>query len=351
MTRTTRPLTAALLAALAIPAAALAQPPAALPPVPQPVAVGLSEPPPPPPGVTSHGTVYAHDEKTCGDLLIDGEYLLLAPRRPGQTYAVVGTNPFWGPVGTIKSVDGGYDSGLRVGAGWRFADGGWDVMGRYAYFHSSADDVATRPAGGQVFATLTHPSTVVEVGGAYAQSSVNFNVFDLEIGKRFELGESANARVFAGPRYANVDQALNVTYAGGDVVTDRVHRCTCFDGAGLRAGGEANWRFLDHLGLYLRGSASLLTGRFHSCKFEEANGFPIVDVAERYTRVVPMVDMGVGLSFQKGNWRVSAGYEFINWFNMVDASDFVDDAHPAKLIRSVGNLGFDGVVFRAELSF
>jgi hypothetical protein len=157
--------------------------------------------------------------------------------------------------------------------------------------------------------------------------------------------------VFAGPRYANVDQSLNVTYAGGDVLTDRVHRCTCFDGGGVRAGGETHWKVLDHLGLYLRGSASLLTGRFHSCKFEEANGFTVVDVAERYTRVVPMVDMGVGLSFEKGNWRLSAGYEFMTWYNMVDASDFIDDAHPAKLIRSVGNLGFDGVVFRAEMSF
>jgi hypothetical protein len=94
-----------------------------------------------------------------------------------------------------------------------------------------------------------------------------------------------------------------------------------------------------------------LTGRFHSCKFEEANGRTILDVTEKYTRVVPMVDMGVGLSFEKGGWRLSAGYEFMTWYNMVDASDFVDDAHPAKLIRSVGNLGFDGVVFRAELSF
>jgi hypothetical protein len=350
MTRTTRPLVV-LFAALVIPGALLAQAPSALPPVPQPVAVGLQPPPPPPLEATSHRTVFVHEEKKCGDLLIDGEYLLLAARRPAQTYAIVGTNPFWGPVGTIKSVDGGYDSGLRVGAGWRFADGEWDVMGRYAYFHSSADNVATRPAGGTVFATLTHPSTVVEVGGAYAQSSVNFNVFDLEIGKRFELGEGLNLRLFAGPRYANVDQALNVTYAGGDVVSDRVERCTCFDGGGVRAGGETHWKFLDHLGLYLRGSASMLTGRFRVCRYEEANGFPIVDVGERYTRVVPMVDLGVGLSFEKGGWRVSAGYEFMTWYNMVDASDFIDDAHPAKLIRSAGNLGFDGVVFRAELSF
>src|SRR5262249_40039960 len=104
-------------------------------------------------------------------------------------------------------------------------------------------------------------------------------------------------------------------------------------------------------GLYLRGSASLLTGRFRLRNTETANGFPIVDVSERFTRVVPMLDMGVGLCFQKGGWRVSLGYEFLNWFNMVDGSDFVDDAHPAKLARPVGNLGFDGVVILTELSF
>jgi hypothetical protein len=45
---------------------------------------------------------------------------------------------------------------------------------------------------------------------------------------------------------------------------------------------------------------------------------------------------------------MSVGYEFSNWFGMLDALDFVDDAHPAKVGRRHGDLGFDGVVFRAE---
>jgi hypothetical protein len=343
MTRSVRILGMAWLVGVAL-GTSFAQPPTSLPP---PVNVSLIEPPPPPPELITYTT----DTQKIGDLLTDGEYLLLAPRRPAQTFAIVGSNPNWGPIGIIRSVDGNYDSGFRVGAGWRFVEEECDVMARYTYYHTAADDIAGAPPGGKVFATLTHPSTVMEVQSAVARNSVNFNLFDLEIGRRFDLGETLDLRVFAGPRYANVDQKLTVQYAGGDVITDDVHHCLCFDGAGLRAGGETHWRILQHLGVYLRGSASLLTGRFCALRTETANGFAIVDISENYTRVIPMFDLGVGLSFQKGNWRVSAGYEFMNWFNMVDGTDFVDDAHPAKLIRPVGSLGFDGVVFRAEVSF
>ncbi len=368
----------AWLVVLAIAGSSLAQtatPPSSLPPVPQPVALGSNVPHPPPtaqlpsgdplgPASTPeshesgipgepihHRTVYIQREKHGSDWLFEGEYLLLAARRGGQTYAIVGTNPNWGPVGSIQSVDGHYDSGLRVAVGYRFADE-LEVFARYSYFRSTADGVAPAPDGGTVFATLTHPSTIVLVDGASASSSLNFNVFDFEVGKRFELGEKLQVRVFAGPRYANLDQRLTATYQGGDVAKDVVTRQLDFEGGGLRAGAESQWKLLDHLGLYLRGSASMLTGQFTARASEIANDeFVIVDVTERYTRVVPIMDLGLGLSFQKGNFRISGGYEFITWFNMVEFSDFVDDAHPGKRIRSVGNLGFDGIVFRAEWSF
>ena len=61
--------------------------------------------------------------------------------------------------------------------------------------------------------------------------------------------------------------------------------------------------------------------------------------------------MGLGLLYQSGGWKLSVGYEFSTWFDMVDSIDFVDDAHPAKMGRKTGNLSFDGVVFRSELAF
>src|SRR5262245_7838654 len=83
------------------------------------------------------------------DILVEADYLLLAPRRAWQTYAIVGLNPFWGPIGVVKSLDGNYDSGFRVGAGFRFADD-WEALLRYTYFHSAAEDAVSRPPQGSV---------------------------------------------------------------------------------------------------------------------------------------------------------------------------------------------------------
>ena len=95
----------------------------------------------------------------------------------------------------------------------------------------------------------------------------------------------------------------------------------------------------------------MMTGRFRSGLSEVSNGLPIVNVSERFNKVVPTLDLGLGLSYQSGWLRLSVGYEFHNWFGVVEGFDFVDDAHPAKMARRSGDLGFDGVFFRAEMVF
>ena len=256
-----------------------------------------------------------------------------------------------GPVGDIKSVDGGYHSGFRLGTAYRFPGEEVEVAFRYTFLHTDDDAGVSQPANQVLFATETHPGLVVQVQAASARSAVNLNVFDLEIAKRFEISESLAGRVFAGPRFASIDQKSDIVYTGGDVNQDAVRRRLYFNGGGARLGGEAQWKFWDHLGTYFRGSASLMTGRFRSDYSEVANNVAVVGVSEKFNRVIPNMEMGLGLQYQKGSWRVSVGYEFINYFGMAEQVDFVDDANPAKIGRRTGNLSFDGIVFRSEYSF
>lgn len=288
-----------------------------------------------------------------GPFFFDGEFFLLAPRRRGQDYALVGSAPLGTPIGTIRSVEGDYDPGFRIGAGYRFPEEGWQVFGRYTYWHSAANDrVQAAGPGQRVFATLTHPAFVVEVGSASASNSINMNVFDVELARRFEMGERAQMRLFAGPRFANLDQRFTANYAGVDVVTSTVNRKVTFDGGGLRLGGQANFEVFQHIGLYLRGSTGLMTGRVRSSLGEVSNGAIVVNAVDRFNRIVPTADLGIGLSYELGGWlRLSAGYEFNNWFGVVERFDFVDDAHVAKMARRADDLGFDGVFFRCELTF
>lgn len=291
-------------------------------------------------------------ESKSGLWVLDGEYLLMAARQSNQQYAVLGTSPVLGPVGSIKSVDdSGYHSGFRLGSSYRFPGEDVEVAFRYTFLHAADNSGAGAPPGQVLFATETHPGLVVQVQSANARDSVNLNVLDLEIAQRFDISESMIGRVFAGPRFASIDQKSDITYAGGDANRDDVRRRLFFNGGGVRAGGEVQWKFWDHMGTYFRGSGSMMAGRFRSEYSETANNVAVVGVNEKFNRVIPNVEMGLGLQYQTGSLRLSVGYEFITYFGMVDNVDFVDDANPAKIGRKTGNLSLDGIVFRSEYAF
>ena len=303
-----------------------------------------------------HSPAEGHKDPKPGAWLVDADYLLMTSRGSGREYAIAGTNPVLGPIGAIKTIGtGNYNSGFRLGAGYRFPGEGVEVMFRYTFLHNANTDDVGRSADQLLFATETHPGLIVQVNSASAKSTVNLNLFDVELGKRFDLSESTTARLFAGPRFANIDQKFNALYQGGDVSgtanRDDVRRRLFFDGGGVRAGGEVQWKFFDQIGTYFRGAGSLMAGRYRSDLTETSSNSPIVNVSEKFTRVVPNLEMGLGLMYETGHWRLSLGYEFSTWFDMAEGLDFVSDAHPAKLGSKTGNLSFDGVVFRSELSF
>ncbi|MGL4554724.1 MAG: Lpg1974 family pore-forming outer membrane protein [Gemmataceae bacterium] len=327
-----------------------AKPDADLPALPE-VKLPESRPPAERPAGREEAAFFEKPEKAePGAFLLEGEFFLWAPRRRAQDYAILGTNPNFAPLGTVKTLEGGYDPGLRIGAGYRFASG-VEATGVYTHWHTSADEFLTATAPEKLFPTLTHPVFVSEATTARANNNVNMNVFDVELARRFEIGEGTKVRAFFGPRFANLDQSFTATYEGAVVASDTVRRKLTFDGGGMRVGGAADFRVLDSIGLFLRGSAGLMTGRLRSTLEETADSQPIVNVVERFNKVVPTADLGIGLSYNAGGMKMSFGYEFHNWFGVVEGIDFVDDMHPSKMSRRYSDLGFDGVFFRAELAF
>jgi hypothetical protein len=81
---------------------------------------------------------------------------------------------------------------------------------------------------------------------------VELNVFDGEIGRRFDVDEGTKVRAFFGPRLANFDQSFTTNYLGSVVSKDGVRRKLTFDGGGL-PGGQVRpiYRVLDGIGLFL----------------------------------------------------------------------------------------------------
>src|SRR5262249_37917979 len=142
------------------------------------------------------------------------------------------------PIGVINSVNWSTESGVRIGAGWLLLEDGWDLASFYTYFHSSASNGARAPAGGTLFATMTHPGGIDQVDTALATTSLNYNVLDVERGRSVTIGSNTSMRFFGGGRFAWIDQSIGAFYDGVDANHAFAGSSINFDGAGIRVGAE-----------------------------------------------------------------------------------------------------------------
>jgi len=287
-------------------------------------------------------------------LYLDSEYLFLRPRRsPFTDYAIV--NPSGGnvPDGQVVSRDWGWRSAFRTGVGYRLPGSEWSVAFYYTYLHSDDSGAIAAPAGGTLFATLTHPGTVSQVQTAAAQTSLNYNVFDPEIGRWWRPDPSFAVRVFGGGRFARIDQNFTANYNGGDANLDQVTQRLHFNGGGFRAGTDAAWLLGRGFSLFGRANAALLGGDFHATLVEtnNAGATTLTNIGDHFSKVVPVTELTMGLGWQYQTLRLTAGYSFINWFGLVNVPTFTDDAHQGKLTYQTGDLNLQGLLLRAEWWF
>jgi hypothetical protein len=288
-----------------------------------------------------------------GCFFMDAEYLLLRPRRRAFDFAITDPSSKDAPIGSIESLEWRTRSGVRVGGGYAFPGDGWEAGAYYTYLHSDASAFVAKPSGGTLFATLTHPGTIEQVDTALATSGINFNVVDVELARRFNTSERLAFRVFGGARFASIDQSLNAFYNGVDANLAEVHRPIEFDGAGIRVGGEGYWNINWGLSLFASASGSLLFGDFRSTLIQTNNNGATTDVnvVDDFEKIVPVIEMGIGVAWQYRNVQVKVGYEISNWFGLVDSPDFVDAIHQGKLAHRVSDLSLDGLDLQVRLSF
>jgi hypothetical protein len=315
--------------------------------------------PPPLPPLAQQEPVPADRAFNCehcsswGGFFADGEYLYLKPYRRDLDFAIVSPNANGDPEGSIQSDPWRSRSAFRVGAGYRAPDDAWEMGFFYTYLHDDQASSAVQPPGGLLFATLTHPGTVERVAQASADATLHYNVFDLEMARPIDVCGSLAVRPFAGARFAEINQELSALYDGGDANRDFVDSRIKFEGGGVRAGGEAELKLLNRVGVYGRAAASLLTGDFRvtQTEFNNAGATPLTNVNESFRKIVPVLELGAGVAYHGEHLHLSVGYEIANWFNLVDTPSFVDDVHQGKFQRNVSDLGLDGFVVKAEIAY
>lgn len=288
----------------------------------------------------------------AGSVFAAADYLLLQARRRDLDFAIVAPTRSGLPTGTMESVNWASNSGYRVGGGFRSPLSGWELASYYTYFHTSTNRSVASPAGGTLYATVTHPGFIDAVDNAGAGSNLNYNVLDVDIARRFSVSDGFLVRVSAGGRFAWIDQNFNVLYDGQSAGRAVVSSPINFNGAGVRVGADGTWTVSRGFGFYGRMAGSLLAGDFRTRLFEANNGGAAVisDVTDRFRKVAPVAELGIGASWQGEHVQARIGYEITNWFGLVDSPDFVHD-FSNKPGRRVSDLSLDGLALQLQFSY
>src|SRR5438093_1617472 len=92
------------------------------------------------------------------------------------------------------------------------------------------------------------PAPIPVPVGPPAPPSFNYNVFDFELARSFDLANCFTLRLLTGTRSARIDQNFNALYDGVTANRDFVSTRVRFDGVGPRVGGEGWWHPAGGLG-------------------------------------------------------------------------------------------------------
>ncbi len=307
---------------------------------------------------------------TPGGWTVMGEAMFMRPSTSELDFAIEDSAgaKIVGPA-EVVSVDTDYEPGFRVGAGYGFAGTGVDAKVVWSHLDADFSESAVAPAGGRLQATQSTRGTLQDADSASATVDFDYDVVDLEVGQTFQAGgSSVDVRLFGGVRYANIDQARDIFYEGGDfdrggpATGVRVSSTIDFVGAGPRIGVGAAWNVGHGFSLFGQTAGSLVVGNFDTSLFEtnDSVGTPVaVDVTQDFnTRVIPVAEISLGAGWKRqfslGLLTLRGGYQLENWFNVVDFPDFTKKPVVQEAFFNSGNttdMSLDGFFFQGNLGF
>jgi len=293
------------------------------------------------------------EEEHGGGLIADFDFLLLRPHRRPHDFAI--SDPLADRTigGSLQNFNWETVGAYRIGLGWKL-NHGWEMKGVYTYMHSNDHAAIAQPTGGELFATLSAPLTFDSASAARGSSNIDMDLIDAEFAKRWVACPNLWVRVAGGVRIATIEQKVSVFYdftdagLGGSNVGQRIQ----FDGIGPRVGGEGFWRFWECLGFWAKAYSSLMTGDFvtQTNQFINDGRTVVVDVHDKFTKVVPNLELGVGMGWQSDHMSFRVGYEGQQFFGLVDNVDFPDQATFKNSYRT-GDVSFEALTVSLGIQY
>lgn len=313
---------------------------------------------------------------SCDDWTFYGDWLYWRARKCGLDYALPAedSDNFIGKVyGPCLDYDSGYRLGFVLGCE------GMDLGVRYTSYNTDAFSSNT-DANGNMAASLVGENhlnvTNHEFQYASGKYALDLDVFDLEASYGMEVTDELNAGLYAGFRYATLDQSFNVLYAqdsndlNGDASPiDKLKLTNDMNSYGLYFGLNAGYLFCECFEFFFDFSHGVHVAEFDRSyvyktdlgEDEEEEALPLVtevNLKDECWRLVNTCDLALGLKYNLCNflcadWDFSLGYEFHHWYNTSDFLYFVsgDTSGEAHLDHGVDSVGFDGLFVRLGATF
>lgn len=263
------------------------------------------------------------------------------------------------PFGEIGSVGLDYDHGVRVGAAIG-CDGCSSIQVSWSYFDTdSFDRVSPRPPTIElvdaVGSLVQHPgaATLASLGPVDAIYAVEFQLADVMYNRAMLMGNGYCVGAQVGVQYGHLEQDFAQIAQFAQSIGPTVTATTIeFDGAGLKGGFDAEGQLGRNVSVYGRMTGAAMTGRFHSNYLMYNAELGSVSARANWTdnRIVPQLEyeLGIACTFCDGCLRLSTGYMFSHWFNVITTPEFIRAVQSDQYVDVGDTLSFDGAVTRLE---
>jgi hypothetical protein len=261
------------------------------------------------------------------------------------------------PFGDIGTADIGYNSGFRVG-GEVACNGCSGVEVDYTRFTSNSSDSLDPPSilggGGAVGSLVQHPGAGLTAsdGPVDATYDIDFQTADVLYRHLWRTGRKYAVNYELGAEFGHLRQAFSQTgvFSGGNSGVIDTTSTISFDGGGLKAGVDGEQCVCCGMFVYGKATASALSGEFDS-RYQMFNSTTETLLARakwQDERVVGQIDAELGIGWACGCFRLTAGYLFSEWTNVVDTSSFINAVQADNYTNVQNNIVFDGLVTRLE---
>jgi hypothetical protein len=277
--------------------------------------------------------------------------------------------------GKISNINPEYQSGFRVGVVGILPHDKWDISLFWTSYVNRAHDSISPKLPKVVFPVYLNANTIPIALSAKAHWKLDFNVFDLELGRSFFVGNHLSVRPFLAFQAAWIEQHLNIHYddltltygmfnSPSSTTTPKITSLNHseFSGYGLRAGLNTKWPLAWGLSLLGNLSYSLLCSDFDLHQNEKnADGSYRTKLKDDLDLTSQVFQLFGGISWERQfeNSRyylnLHAGWEQQVWFDQNQFNLFLNQplsrSNVGDTINQQGNLTLSGLTLGATFGF